>query len=140
VSNTIITTANLETGAVLNVSLVVNGLVESFPVSLEFQSGSGSTSITTADNVSHAVEQWLEDANGVLEVVQATGTLGDVGDNQLRYLTTYDAQDNVTHLQLQFDTNSAFGTGQTTAGAVVAMDFEGNVQNLIPAALQYVGP
>ena len=82
----------------------------------------------------------LSNANGLLEVVQASGTLGTVGDNQLRFVTTYDAQDNVTHLQLQFDTNSAFGTGQTTAGAVVAMDFEGNVQNLIPAALQYVGP
>ena len=138
--NPIITSANQESGAVLNVTLVVNGLVDSFPVSLELQSGTGSTSITTADSVSHAVGPLLSNANGLLEVVQASGTLGTVGDNQLRFVTTYDAQDNVTHLQLQFDTNSAFGTGQTTAGAVVAMDFEGNVQNLIPAALQYVGP
>ena len=129
------------TGRAFGVTLTLNGLFDSFKVGLEAKPG-GVTEISAGgtQDVAVGVDKLAGSQAGALFVFQDTGTLGTVGDNQLRFVTTYDAQDNVTHLQLQFDTNSAFGTGQTTAGAVVAMDFEGNVQNLIPAALQYVGP
>ena len=130
------------TGRAFGVTLTLNGLFDSFKVGLEASTAGGDTVLSAGGTqaASVGVDKLAGSQAGALFVFQDTGTLGTVGDNQLRFVTTYDAQDNVTHLQLQFDTNSAFGTGQTTAGAVVAMDFEGNVQNLIPAALQYVGP
>ena len=130
------------TGRAFGVTLTLNGLVDSFKVGLEAKSAGGLSEISAGgtQDVAVGVDKLAGSQAGALFVFQDTGTLGTVGDNQLRFMTSYDAQADVTHLQLQFDTNSAFGTGQTTAGAVVAMDFEGNVQNLIPAALQYVGP
>jgi hypothetical protein len=132
------------TGKALGVTLVLNGLRSTFAVGLEAKSAGGLTEVATADSVVHNVDVGVTKAaggpNGVLEIVRDTGTLGTVGDNQLHLVSSYDAASNLTHLQVQYDTNAVFGTGNTTASSVVAMDFVGDVHDLIPAALTYVFP
>jgi hypothetical protein len=130
------------TGRAFGVTLTLNGLFDAFKIGLEAKSAGGVTEVSAGgtQDVAVGVSKLAGSQNGALFVFQDTGTLGAVGDNQLHFVTTYDAPTNTTHLQLQFDTNSVFGAGQTAASTVVAMDFEGNVQSLIPAALHYVGP
>jgi len=133
-------------GKALAVTLVVNGLVNSFDVGLEAVANGGTTAITTADNVTHNVDVGITKtagvtigATGTLEIITDTGTLGTVGDNQLHMVSTYDTQNNTTHLQVQYDTNSAFGTGNTTLSSVIALDFDGDVTaNLTPAHLTFI--
>jgi hypothetical protein len=74
---------------------------------------------------------------GVLEIVSDTSTLGTVGDNQLHMLTTYDSTTGLTHLQIQYDSNSTYGT--TAASSIIAIDFVGNVADLLtPASLTFI--
>jgi hypothetical protein len=141
-TNPIITPA----GNALSVRLTVSGLVDTFSVGLESRAAGGQTSIVTFDNVDHPIDVGVTKVagasigtTGVLEIVTDTGALGAVGDNTLHMLATYDAPNNLTHLQLSYDTNPTFGAGQTTASSIIAMDFVGDVTaNLIPANLTYI--
>ncbi len=143
-ANPIITTGNAATGAVLTVNLILNGLTDSFAVGLESQSGGGGTSVMTANGQAYGVDTGITriagaaaGGTGVLEIVTDTGVLGTVGDNQLHMLTRFDGANNLTHLQLAYDTNP--GAGATTASNVIAMDFLGDVTaNLIPSHINYL--
>ena len=53
-------------------------------------------------------------------------------------IAIYDKASDLTHLMIQYDTNAAKGT--TSLSSVVAMDFGGDVTNLIPASLIFTGP
>jgi hypothetical protein len=98
--------------------------------------------VNTADGKTHVVDVGITKtagltigANGILEIINDTTTLGVVGDNQLHMVSTYDGTK--THLQVQYDTNSTSGT--TTASDVIAFDFDGNVTaNLTPASLMFI--
>ena len=104
----------------------------------------GFTEIDTADGKVHNVDVGVTKTagastgtTGTLEIVTDTSALGTVGDNQLHMFSTYDSTNHVTHLQVQYDTNSAIGT--SSASSVIAMDFEGDVTaNLTPASLIYI--
>ena len=143
-ANPIITTGNAATGSVLTVNLILNGLTNTFAVGLESQAGGGGTSVMTANGQAYGVETGITKiagaaagGTGVLEIVTDTGVLGTVGDNQLHMLTRFDAANNLTHLQLAYDTNP--GAGATTASNVIAMDFLGDVTaNLIPSHINYL--
>ncbi|MEI7680017.1 MAG: Ig-like domain-containing protein, partial [Betaproteobacteria bacterium] len=143
-ANPIITTGNAATGAVLTVNLILNGLTNTFAVGLESQAGGGGTSVMTANGQAYGVETGITKiagaaagGTGVLEIVTDTGVLGTVGDNQLHMLTRFDGANNLTHLQLAYDTNP--GAGATTASNVIAMDFLGDVTaNLIPSHINYL--
>ena len=143
-ANPIITTGNAATGSVLTVNLILNGLTNTFAVGLESQAGGGGTSVMTANGQAYGVEKGITKiagaaagGTGVLEIVTDTGVLGTVGDNQLHMLTRFDAANNLTHLQLAYDTNP--GAGATTASNVIAMDFLGDVTaNLIPSHINYL--
>ena len=124
-ANPIITTGNAATGSVLTVNLILNGLTNTFAVGLESQAGGGGTSVMTANGQAYGVETGITKiagaaagGTGVLEIVTDTGVLGTVGDNQLHMLTRFDAANNLTHLQLAYDTNP--GAGATTASNVIA--------------------
>ena len=131
-------------GNSLSVTLIVNGLVNTFSVGLEAKSAGGVTEIITADNVIHNVDVGITKTAGVtigvtgtLEIITDTSALGTVGDNQLHMVSTYDSQNNTTHLQVQYDTSSTFGT--TVLSDVIAIDFDGDVRvNLTPAHLTFI--
>ena len=124
--------------------MILNGLTNTFAVGLESQAGGGGTSVMTANGQAYGVETGITKiagaaagGTGVLEIVTDTGVLGTVGDNQLHMLTRFDAANNLTHLQLAYDTNP--GAGATTASNVIAMDFLGDVTaNLIPSHINYL--
>jgi hypothetical protein len=127
-------------GKVFSVRIIVDQIVSKFQVGLD----SGTTWVDTADGKTHIVDVGITKtaginigSNGVLEIITDVTTLGTVGDNQLHMVSNYDAQQNITHLQVQYDTNSTFGT--TTASSVIAFDFDGNVTaNLTPASLTFI--
>ena len=135
------------TGKVLGVALIVNSLVSTFSIGLEGKSAGGMTDVTTVNGVSNDIAVGISKtagaslgANGALEIVSDTTTLGTVGDNQLRMLVApYDTANGLTHLTVQYDTNSAYGTGYTTASSVIAIDFVGDVTALLtPASLTFI--
>jgi hypothetical protein len=141
--NPIIDTA----GKAFGVTLIVNSLVSTFPIGLESVAAGGATAITTANGVSNNVDVGITKTAGAavtigntgsLEIVTDTGKLGTVADNQLHLVTTYDKASDLTHLMIQYDTDAAKGT--TSLSSVVAMDFGGDVTNLIPASLIFTGP
>jgi hypothetical protein len=141
--NPIIDTA----GKAFGVTLIVNSLVSTFPIGLESVAAGGATAITTVNGVSTNVDVGITKVAGAavtigntgsLEIVTDTGKLGTVADNQLHLVTTYDKASDLTHLMVQYDTDAAKGT--TSLSSVVAMDFGGDVTNLIPASLIFTGP
>jgi hypothetical protein len=141
--NPIIDTA----GKAFGVTLIVNSLVSTFPIGLESVAAGGATAITTVNGVSTNVDVGITKVAGAavtigntgsLEIVTDTGKLGTVADNQLHLVTTYDKASDLTHLMIQYDTDAAKGT--TSLSSVVAMDFGGDVTNLIPASLIFTGP
>jgi hypothetical protein len=154
-ANPIIITANTSSGVVLSAELTVTGLVNTFEIGLESKASGGATEINTADGkvygatsdsggllalgISKTAGASLGE-NGALEIVSDTTTLGTVGDNQLRMLVApYDTANGLTHLTMQYDTNSAYGTGYTTASSVIAIDFVGDVTALLtPASLTFI--
>ena len=76
--------------------------------------------------------------NLALTVVKDTAALG-AGDNQLHMLTTYDASSGLTRLQVQYDTDSAYGANHTTASSIIAMDFLGDLTSVLtPASLIFI--
>jgi hypothetical protein len=84
----------------------------------------------TAGNISQSL---------ALTVVSDTETLGTVSDNQLHMVSTYDATTDLTRLLVQYDTNSAYGTAQTTASDIIAMDFAGDLTSVLtPASLTFI--
>ena len=134
-------------GKVAGVTLTVSGLVSTFAVGIESVAAGGATAITTVNGVSTNVDVCITKTagavvtignTGTLEIVTDTGKLGTVGDNQLHMVTTYDKASDLTHLMIQYDTNAAKDT--TSLSSVVAMDFGGDVTNLIPASLIFTGP
>ena len=134
-------------GKVASVTLTVSGLVSTFAVGLESVAAGGATAITTTNGVSTNVDvgatkiagsTTVIGSTGTLQIVTDTGSLGTVSDNQLHLVTTYDKASDLTHLMVQYDTNAAKGT--TSLSSVVAMDFGGDVTNLIPASLIFTGP
>jgi hypothetical protein len=151
-TNPIITTANAATGVVLSGELTINGLLSTFQLGFGAKANGGSTELTTADGkvygsssdsggllalgVSKTAGASVG-ATGTLEIVSDTATLGTVGDNQLHMLTTY--LDGVTHLQIQYDTDSTYGTGHTTQSSIIAMDFVGDLTSVLtPASLTFI--
>ena len=154
-TNPIIITANTSSGVVLSAELTLTGLLNTFQIGLESKANGGTTEINTADGkvygaasdsggllalgISKTAGAALG-ANGALEIVSDTTALGTVGDNQLRMLVApYDTANGLTHLQVQYDTNSAYGTGKTTASSVIAIDFVGDVTALLtPASLTFI--
>ena len=154
-TNPIIITANTVSGIVLSAELTLTGLVNTFEIGLESKASGGTTEINTADGkvygaasdsggllalgISKTAGASLG-ANGALEIVTDTTTLGTVGDNQLRMLVApYDTANGLTHLTVQYDTISAYGTGKTTASSVIAIDFVGDVTALLtPASLTFI--
>ena len=134
-------------GKVAGVTLTVSGLVSTFAVGIESVAAGGATAITTVNGVSTNVDVGITKTagavvtignTGTLEIVTDTGKLGTVGDNQLHMVTTYDKASDLTHLMIQYDTNAAKDT--TSLSSVIAMDFGGDVTNLIPASLIFTGP
>jgi hypothetical protein len=134
-------------GKVAGVTLTVSGLVSTFAVGLESVAAGGATAITTVNGLSTNVDVGITKTagavvtignTGTLEIVTDTGKLGTVADNQLHLVTTYDKASDLTHLMIQYDTDAAKGT--TSLSSVVAMDFGGDVTNLIPASLIFTGP
>ena len=130
-------------GKTISVRLLVNGLVDTFGVgfdNVQIVATDQSNVDHNFNDVSFGVSKTAGvtiGTTGVLEIVTDTGTLGSVGDNQLHMLATYNS--GVTHLEVQYDTNSAFGSGQITASDLIAMDFEGDVTaNLVPASLTFI--
>jgi len=132
------------TGKVLGVALIVNSLVSTFSVGLEAKSAGGMTDVTPVNGASNDITVGISKTagaalgtNGALEIVSDTTTLGTVGDNQLRMLVApYDTANGLTHLTVQYDTNSGYGAGKTTASSVIAIDFVGDVTALLtPASL-----
>ena len=131
---------------VMQVRLLISGSVSTFGVGLESRANGGDTYITTADGLTHNVDVGVTKtagvtigATGTLEIITDTNTLSPVGDNQLHMVTTYDNTNgaNVTHLQVQYDTNSTFGA--TLLSSIIALDFDGDVRaNLTPASLTYI--
>ncbi len=141
--NPIIDTA----GKAFGVTLIVNSLVTTFSIGLESVASGGSTSIVTANNVTSNVDVGITKtagaslgSTGVLQIVADTsGALTTVTDNQFHMATSYDSVNKVTHLLVQYDTNSTFGT--TALSSVIAMDFDGDVTTtLVPASLTYTFP
>ena len=125
--------------------MTVTGLVSTFAVGLE--AGSGKTSITTVSGSSYDVDVGITKtagaslgSTGVLQIVaDSSGALTTVTDNQFHMATSYDSVNKVTHLLVQYDTNSTFGT--TALSSVIAMDFDGDVTTtLVPASLTYTFP
>ena len=154
-TNPIIITANTSSGVVLSAELTVTGLVNTFQIGLESKASGGTTEINTADGKVYGATSDSGGllalgitktagaslgANGALEIVSDTTTLGTVGDNQLRMLVApYDTANGLTHLTVQYDTNSAYGSGKTTASSVIAIDFVGDVTALLtPASLTFI--
>jgi hypothetical protein len=73
------------------------------------------------------------------QVIQDSGSLGAVGDNQLRMLTVYDATTQTTRLVIRYDTNPL--PGQTQTSDDIQLDFDGNLTTLlVPASLIFTGP
>ena len=134
-------------GKAFGVTLIVNSLVSTFSIGLESAASGGSTSIITANYVTSNVDVGITKiagaalgSNGVLQIVaDANGVLSTVTDNQFHMATSYDSVNKVTHLLVQYDTNSASGT--TALSNVIAMDFDGDVTTtLVPASLTYTFP
>jgi hypothetical protein len=132
-------------GKVLSVTLTVEGLVSSFAVGLESKAVGGATEVTTANNVAHAVDvgvtKLVGSAAGVLKLVQDGTTLGAVGDNEFRMLSTFDATTNLTRFQIRYDKNAAVGASQIQASDLIELEFVGDVTNvLIPPSLLFPWP
>ena len=134
-------------GKAFGVTLVVNSLVTTFSIGLESVASGGSTAIVTANNVTSNVDVGITGtagaslgSTGVLQIVADTsGALTTVTDNQFHMATSYDSVNKVTHLLVQYDTNSTFGT--TSLSNEIAMDFDGDVTaTLVPASLTYTFP
>ena len=129
---------------VMQVRLLISGSVSTFGIGLESRANGGDTYITTADGQTHNVDVGITKtagvtvgATGTLEIITDTNTLGPVGDNQLHMASSFDATSNMTHLQVQYDTNSTFGA--TALSSIIALDFDGDVRaNLTPASLTYI--
>jgi hypothetical protein len=154
-TNPIIISANTGSGVVLSAELTLTGLLNTFQIGLESKANGGTTEINTADGkvygaasdsggllalgISKTAGAALG-ANGALEIVSDTTTLGTVGDNQLRMLVApYDTANGLTHLTVQYDTNSGYGAGKTTASSLIAIDFVGDVTALLtPASLTFI--
>ena len=98
-----------------------------------------SADAATWKDYSSPLSAMIGSSNGALFVSQDTSVLSTVGDNQLHMVTTYEVAKDVTHLLVQYDTNSASGT--TALSNVIAMDFAGDVTTtLVPASLTYTFP
>jgi Ca2+-binding RTX toxin-like protein len=131
-------------GKVLNVSLYVNGLVDTFGVAIQSKASGGITDVHTANLVTHDVDVGAAKVAGAtvgsigtLEIVTDTSTLVTPGDNQLHFLTTF--ADGMTRLQMQYDTDSVFGAGHTAASSIIAMNFDGDVRALlVPANMNFI--
>ena len=151
-TNPIITTGNAATGVVLSGGLTISGLVSTFQIGFDAKANGGSTEITTADGKVYGASTdsggvlavgitktagASAGTTGVLEIVSDTTTLSTIGDNQLHMLTTYDSSTGLTRLLVQYDSNSTYGT--TTESSIIAMDFVGNVADLLtPASLTFI--
>jgi hypothetical protein len=134
-------------GKAFGVTLIVNSLVSTFSIGLESVASGGSTSIITSNYVTSNVDVGITKiagaalgSNGVLQIVaDANGVLSTVTDNQFHMARSYDSVSKVTHLLVQYDTNSSSGT--TALSNVIAMDFDGDVTStLVPASLIYTFP
>ena len=154
-SNPIIIEANAGSGVVLSAALTVTGLVNTFQIGFDAKFNGGATEISTEDKtvyggasgsggllalgVAKTAGASLYE-NSALEIVTDTTALGTVGDNQLRmWVAAYDTANGLTHLQMQYDTNSTYGTGKITASSIIAMDFVGDVTALLtPASLTFI--
>ena len=139
------------TGKVLGVTLIVSSLVSTFAVGLEAKSAGGTTEVNTANGKVYGASTdsggvlavgvtktagASAGTTGVLEIVSDTSTLGS-GDNQLHMLTTYDSATGLTRLQIQYDSNSTYGT--TAASSIIAMDFVGDLTSVLtPASLTFI--
>ncbi len=139
------------TGKVLGVTLIVSSLVSTFAVGLEAKSAGGTTEVNTANGKVYGASTdsggvlavgvtktagASAGTTGVLEIVSDTSTLGS-GDNQLHMLTTYDSATGLTRLQIQYDSNPAYGT--TAASSIIAMDFSGDLTSVLtPASLNFI--
>jgi hypothetical protein len=140
------------TGKVLGVTLIVSSLVSTFSVGIEAKSAGGSTEITTSEGKVYGASTdsggllsvgitktagALSGVTGALEIVSDTTKFSTIGDNQLHMLTTYDSKTDLTHLQIQYDSNSTYGT--TAASSIIAMDFVGDLTSVLtPASLTFI--
>jgi hypothetical protein len=60
-------------------------------------------------------------------------------DNQWRIFASFDTANNLTHLQMKYDTDPLFGSGHTAASSIIAMDFDGDVRALlVPANMNFI--
>ena len=142
------TTHLTNSGKALDVTLTLKNAVTSFAIQFDSDFSAVNTVQPPQKTISVSGESSTISADGAvsasrnlqLEIVSDTTTLGTVGDNQLRMLVApYDTANGLTHLTLQYDTNSAYGTGYTTASSVIAIDFVGDVTALLtPASLTFI--
>jgi Bacterial Ig-like domain len=131
-------------GNIARIRFNFSTFIDTFALGLDSQAGGGITQFSTANNATvfpdvgvSKIAGLTVGSNNVLEIFTDTGTLGVVGDNQLRMVSTYDAVNNVTRFQMAYDTNASFGA--TTSSTVVAIDFVGDVTaNLIPSHLTFI--
>ena len=129
------------TGRTIAVKLVISENVSTFQLGFD---GAGIVTTTSSgtDNSYTPTTGVTKTAGasagttGVLEIVSDTSTLGS-GDNQLHMLTTYDSATGLTRLQIQYDSNPAYGT--TAASSIIAMDFSGDLTSVLtPASLTFI--
>ena len=129
------------TGRTIAVKLVISENVSTFQLGFD---GAGIVTTTSSgtDNSYTPTTGVTKTAGasagttGVLEIVSDTSTLGS-GDNQLHMLTTYDSATDLTRLQIQYDSNSTYGT--TAASSIIAMDFSGDLTSVLtPASLTFI--
>jgi hypothetical protein len=114
----------------------LNAIFTSFSVGL---TGNGSTFFTTSAGSFNGGDSYNLNVGNVaeLKISQDVGALTAPGDNQLHMASNFDAASNITHLQVQYDTNSTFGA--TALSSIIALDFDGDVRaNLTPASLTYI--
>ena len=123
-------------GVALHVDITLNAIFTSFSVGL---TGNGSTFFTTSAGSFNGGDSYNLNVGNVaeLKISQDVGALTAPGDNQLHMASNFDAASNITHLQVQYDTNSTFGA--TALSSIIALDFDGDVRaNLTPASLTYI--
>jgi hypothetical protein len=142
------TTHLTNSGKALDVTLTLTNAVASFAIGFDSDFSAVNTVQPPQKTIPVSGQSSTISTNGAvsasrnlqLEIVSDTTTLGTVGDNQLRMLVApYDTANGLTHLTVQYDTNSGYGTGKTTASSVIAIDFVGDVTALLtPASLAFI--
>jgi len=131
-ANPRITADSTGNGKAIGVTLVINSLVDSFAVGFDSATDGGLNSLTLANGTSATPTLGISKTarlagtsaatvtTGTLELINDTTTLGVVGDNQIRSVSTLSTDGKSGTFKFQYDTNAAAGT--TSLSDVVAIN------------------